>query len=391
MTKKQQDNQFDIYEIDENGEVKADDEIDEHVKNEVQRFFYRPICSEKEIDRIMNVRNAKDYLLKFRADIIVENMRLFRVFRNRALRTANWTLEKAFDETHFKAVRKAMSWKNRWKCRKVYAGNIFSTDPNGTICSTEYGPIVMIDDSLRFFLEYINLGIMSFSKSEGVPCYIQRNALRIAIRIMLKTETLDFEMDPRGIIPKNVENKICSIIPMQFRFVTGHEFAHYILGHLKKNRIKSRKMKKSCFESGEKEELFYTIAQEEEFQADIGAIEFQRCNESEQKKLVEAALYFLAALSIYEAVFYFFSPPNDIPDHPPALDRFDRIAGKYVTTVKEAKKYTYLRTKVSALQKIMREDASLYCDNYEMYGSVYLDKPNTRWRGKELIDRVDYY
>ena len=44
MTKKQQDNQFDIYEIDENGEVKADDEIDEHVKNEVQRFFYRFIC-----------------------------------------------------------------------------------------------------------------------------------------------------------------------------------------------------------------------------------------------------------------------------------------------------------------------------------------------------------
>ena len=28
---------------------------------------------------------------------------------------------------------------------------------------------------------------------------------------------------------------------------------------------------------------------------------------------------------------------------------------------------------------------------YEMYGSIYLAEPNTKWRGKELIDRVDYY
>ena len=33
---------------------------------------------------------------------------------------------------------------------------------------------------------------------------------------------------------------------------------------------------------------------------------------------------------------------------------------------------------------------SLNFDMYEMYGSVYLDKPNTNWRGRELIDRKDY-
>ena len=30
-------------------------------------------------------------------------------------------------------------------------------------------------------------------------------------------------------------------------------------------------------------------------------------------------------------------------------------------------------------------------ERYETYGSVYLDKPNTEWRGRELKDRVDYY
>ena len=45
------------------------------------------------------------------------------------------------------------------------------------------------------------------------------------------------------------------------------------------------------------------------------------------------------------------------------------------------------------LKKFINEDIS---ENYgevyddELYGSVYLDLPNTEWRGKELIDRVDY-
>ena len=86
----------------------------------------------------------------------------------------------------------------------------------------------------------------------------------------------------------------------------------------------------------------------------------------------------------------FFSPPTDPPEHPPAIDRFDNIARTYVKTPHEIKKYRFLRCKAIALKKIMIEDASLYWDNYEMYGSVYLDKPNTKWRGRELIDRVDY-
>ena len=35
-------------------------------------------------------------------------------------------------------------------------------------------------------------------------------------------------------------------------------------------------------------------------------------------------------------------------------------------------------------------ETSFNFDEYEAYGSAYLDKPNTKWRGKELIDRVDY-
>lgn len=42
-------------------------------------------------------------------------------------------------------------------------------------------------------------------------------------------------------------------------------------------------------------------------------------------------------------------------------------------------------------KKILLEDASKNIEAYETYGSVYLDKPNSEWRGPELRDRIDYY
>ena len=45
---------------------------------------------------------------------------------------------------------------------------------------------------------------------------------------------------------------------------------------------------------------------------------------------------------------------------------------------------------VSEWEKIIIKDVSENFELYETYGSLYLEAPNTEWRGKELIDRVDY-
>jgi hypothetical protein len=45
---------------------------------EFEKHFFRPVCNEQEIERIFNVKNANDYLLKLRAETIVDHMRLFR-------------------------------------------------------------------------------------------------------------------------------------------------------------------------------------------------------------------------------------------------------------------------------------------------------------------------
>ena len=49
----------------------------------VEEHFYRPFCSEDEIARIFNVRNADDYLLKARADYVADHVRHYRVMRRR--------------------------------------------------------------------------------------------------------------------------------------------------------------------------------------------------------------------------------------------------------------------------------------------------------------------
>ena len=45
---------------------------------------------------------------------------------------------------------------------------------------------------------------------------------------------------------------------------------------------------------------------------------------------------------------------------------------------------------VSYWENLMQDDVSENYKQYEMYGAFYLAAPNTEWRGRELIDRVDY-
>ncbi|WP_156882308.1 hypothetical protein [Lacrimispora indolis] len=118
----------------------------------LSRLFYFPICNEDEIDRVLNVRTAQDYLLKLRADTIVNNMRLFRVYRNRALSLeGEWSLEKSFEIDHYTNFLQSIPLNLRKRCDSITYGDIFSNIPNGQIFKTDYGPVITISDSLRFF------------------------------------------------------------------------------------------------------------------------------------------------------------------------------------------------------------------------------------------------
>lgn len=167
----------------------------------IQRQFYRPICSEAEIDRIFDVKNTADYLLKLRADTAVDHMRLFRVLRNRYLNNpTGWTLTGGINDKGFKQYASSLDPGVALLCSKITAGHVFSNDPNGACMRTPYGDLIIVSNSLEYFLFYMNMAYLDFGVE--VPTQVRRAAQRIGIRTMLKTEALDFEIT----IPEHTES-----------------------------------------------------------------------------------------------------------------------------------------------------------------------------------------
>lgn len=361
---------------------------------EMQKMFYRPICNEEEIERVFNVKTPSDFLLKLRADTIVDHMRLFRVYRNKALsKGKDWALENAFCGYHFIHFKNRLPDDLMNKCKEITYGNIFSNEPNGLIFKTDHGIISTLSDSLNYFFEFMNLGLLNFGKQ--VPRHVQTNAIRIALRVMLQTESLDFLMDPRGIIPKGIQTKIHHSVPFQTQFIAGHEYSHFLLGHLSDNNTVKQCVFKAVFnsQSDYKPLDVYNTSQKEELEADLASINLPLYSMQEKMLVFEAALLWFACLDIYEGVHDSIFPPIGIQSHPSARDRYFNI----LNNVKTHSDFDYiywekeLPKTIDFYRNFFIEDASLNMDTYEMYGSVYLDRPNTKWRGKELIDRVDYY
>ncbi len=363
------------------------------VSNNLQRHFYRPFCNESEIDRILNVNSGRDYLLKLRADTIADHMRLFRVYRNYALlKKGTFSLEESFRTEPYSNFMNNLDAEKKELCSELTYGNIFSNEPNGQIFKTEYNPIITICDSLRYFFKFMNLGLMDFQNR--VPAHVSKNSIRIALRVMLQTEALDFLMDPRGIIPLDIIEDMHQPISYQMQFIAGHEFSHFILGHLTEDKLKNKPIFKAIFPNQEEYgfQNTYNYSQKNEFEADEKSIEFGNYNKEQRIKVFEAALLWFASLDLYESIENYISPPIGYLSHPPARDRYENLLDK----VKLQKGYDYTKWKrlpelINYYKEIFIEDVALNIDDYETYGSVYLDKPNTEWRGKELKDREDYY
>ncbi len=362
---------------------------------EIQKAFFHPVCNREEIGRIFNVQNASDHLLKLRAETIVDHMRLFRVYRNKALLDEeNWSLEHSFEESHYKNFLGALPEKESKECRTVTYGNMFSNDPNGSIFKTDYGPIITISDSLRFFLKFSHLALLDFG--DEIPVHVCMNALRIAVRVMLKTEALDFLMDPRGIVPREIAELMERPIGRQLEFIAGHEYAHHLLGHLSGTDVVSMPIFFAISANDEdyKPQEVYSQSQQDEFAADLHAMLLPQYSSDEKGELLEAALLWFGCLDLYEAVSNTVFPRSlyTLRTHPTARERIENLLTKVPTPsgVDVGKWRRFLRT-LDEFKKRLLEDVSLHFDAYETYGSVYLDKPNTEWRGPELIDRVDYY
>lgn len=145
------------------------DQIDK--KNPMfERTWYSGVCSPEEVDRILNIQNANDFILKIRADTILDNIRLWRVFLNLSRKYGcKWSLGKYFTAFGYINIKNCMDEDMRKICDKVAYGSIISSDPNGLIFETEYGTCSTYSTSLKYFSQFSSLALLHFDEKMAQP------------------------------------------------------------------------------------------------------------------------------------------------------------------------------------------------------------------------------
>lgn len=367
------------------------------VENNWVNWYHSFSDDNERIKSINEPQSAADYLDKKRADYILDHTRIMRLFIHKRVwyekRHLRWDFRETFSNAHYEFFLNYLSDENREKCKSITFGDMYCSKVNAFAFPDErWGDFINVNVSIRFFSYFMLLALIEPLKYD-VPMHIVLNALRIGLRTWIGCEALDFEMDPRGKLPDKIEEDINSIIPYILIFIAGHEFSHHLLGHCNRGNLRSIVL----WGNDEKNNLkIYNTSQQEEFAADIGALVIPEYPDSEYEMIFECSLIWYLIVDIIEYSMSIINPlfSGTYQTHPAAMDRYNYI----IRTAKHTKYFEEERFKSiiewsHILKAVLKEDIT---DNYgelyddEIYGSVYLDAPNTAWRGRELIDRVDY-
>lgn len=352
-------------------------------------IWFMSFCTDKELERISNPQNPKDILLRKRADIVADHVRYMRVFIKRRDVIRNYTFENCFSDIHYKNVIKKLDFINKEKVKSITYGDIFENDVNGIAWIENGNRFISMNESLKYFLYFCCLAFIP--EWFDVPTYVRINSAIIATRIYYHKEAMDFELDPRGIIPKNIHHYINECIQQEMQFVAGHEIAHHLCNHLNESKI----IKKNILYEYDKEyELpIFNIDQEQEFEADLNSIKLPKYTKKEFSKILEGAIRWFHGLEFIEKIDDVVNPGKEeqYQTHPSAEQRLKQILSE-ITPAQDIN-ISDLHESINwatSLSDFISNDISTNYEKYDMYGSVYLDKPNSKWRGRELIDRKDY-
>lgn len=365
--------------------------MDDNLFQKLEEAWYLPYCTPEEVKRILEPKSAADFLLSERANIVADNMRYTRVYMNKARIFPDWSFEKSFRTKHYTRVLHFLSEEDKQICQDITFGDMFSNDVNGyAYNNNQWGKFISLNEALRFFMRFCNLSLLEFSYD--VPDTIRLNSLRIAIRVLLKQEAMDFFMDPRGAVPESVGMKMLSPIENELQFIAGHEFSHHLLGHLSDNNLTVRPF--LVVDNKSYEQPIYNVSQLQEFEADIEALVRPKYKKQRYTDIVFAALLWFCSLELGEAAQNYLQPQSSyiLKTHPDANERFENILRNVNWPTRLEKTHIFkLKERTKKMKELLIDDIATQIEYYEFYGSVYLDKPNTEWRGKELVDRVDYY
>ena len=352
--------------------------------------FYYPICSKEEFKRIKNIQNTDDYLLKIRADSIADDPRFSRVFFSRYQKkkknNQSWSIADYYKTNKFKRYINRLSPNLRNKCLKVSSGFALISAPNGICMRTKYGKIIILSESLQYFLHFMNIHFFC-----DVPDNDSMYAVIIAMRIFIEKESLDFDLDHRGVLPDSENIRIKEALKWQLEFVIGHEYAHLLCGHLSEDQ--TQEIKDVLLKVNADKHIdckIYTQSQQQEFEADLASINNANYDEYEKATAVYQACLFFYFLHLGEIVSSYLFPRLDRPQsHPSPVDRVknlrDNINIQY--SIISHSEFENIENIVNAVEQYLMEELLPYhTEMFEMYGSIYLPS----YKKEFLQDRIDF-
>ncbi|MBY5551296.1 hypothetical protein HFO61_31660 [Rhizobium leguminosarum] len=357
--------------------------LDEDVSTSIQRHVLRSVSSQEEFPRIQQPKNAEDYLLRLQADAINSHTRVHRVMLRRAHLRGSATL--LFDEhsSDFTEYLSYLPEYERLLCEDTPRRYILTNNYDAMCLNTDFGKVIIVSEVLRYFLYFMNLATL---KLGDVPEDVRQSALIIAVRSLLLNEALDFDMDPRGMVPADIDAQINEMVKWQMKFIIGHEYAHHILHHDSgANLCISRRQRFS--DEDISEFIGYSRQHSQEFEADLHSISVVEDGPT-QFGLFVGGTSFLLALYVFEALANEIDPRfAEINTHPHTATRIQKLFEAFPDELvffgeDNQGVMEYYDSLVDFLIASYRNHPKLFT----FYGSVYLGQ----WRGRILTDRKDF-
>jgi hypothetical protein len=352
--------------------------------------LYLPFCSHHEIHSMREPANASTYLLKLRADAIAENPRFLRIFRKRIKGVPNWSLTKWYNRTDqaLDSYKNKLSKGAQNKINNIPTGMALLNEVNAMCIASRHGNYIVVSEALEYFLYYMNLAF--YGQHLGASQDDEVAALVIAVRTMLGSESLDFDLDPRGDIPEKMNGILREFTDYQISFAFGHEYAHHILGHVQPANLSTKNLpellrsQKNTACKG-----LYNYNHSKEYDADIYAIKNLKLDTEYKSKITTGAfrmfIYFDLLGHVFSVMAKNLSPSST---HPAPLDRLHKLRRRLHNKFGLDEDAIDIILKKSSQYKYLLEKNFIpfHYDELMQYGSNYLPS----YKKMRSIDRIDF-
>ncbi len=349
--------------------------------------FYLAFCARREILRLRELRNGHDYLLRLRANALVDSARGVRVMnaRRQAFEQKGrpWSLTEYYHtrDHHHKQYLELLGRAHRKRLRDIPAGLAFVPEMNALCVRSLVGDIVVASENLEHFYRYMTLAF--HGRELGMADLDRNHALLIAARIARGSEAPDFDLDPRGVLEPVLEREVARRVHAQMQFTFGHEYAHLLRGHLAGDAT-------AVAGAGDVK----TYAHALEYEADLYAVRHVEQHADACRTIAEGACDVLVHLDFIGRVHDLcalkaFSVSSTHPSPEQRLRRLHQALGKRSPLAGDAQIDALLERSAAMaerLRRIVDAAADRGQDLMEVYGSAYLPG----YKPKRLQDRIDY-